>query len=136
MGDIQQDPSMEKILASIKRVIADDSRAPAPRARRIAVKEPPPMTGDEDVLELDDPVDDDGLLSDEVAAASRDRLSALSALRLRPEAPIDTSPLESVIREMLRPMLKSWLDEHLPELVEQLSRAKSPGYGRDLRAVN
>ena len=29
MGEIQQDPSMEEILASIKRVIAEDGRAGA-----------------------------------------------------------------------------------------------------------
>jgi len=30
--------------------------------------------------------------------------------------------LEDVIREMLRPMLQSWLDEHLPDIVERLVR--------------
>ena len=32
MGEIQQDPSMEEILASIKRVIAEDGRASSPRS--------------------------------------------------------------------------------------------------------
>jgi len=120
MGDIQQDPSMEEILASIKRVIAEDGRvAPAPRARRAAPVEPPPA--EEDVLELDDPVSEEtGLLSSDAAAASRERLAALSALRQRSDMPADTGALEAVVREMLRPMLKEWLDEHLPEIVEQL----------------
>jgi uncharacterized protein len=30
------------------------------------------------------------------------------------------SPLEATIRDMLRPMLKEWLDENLPGIVEQL----------------
>ncbi|HEV2866115.1 MAG TPA: DUF2497 domain-containing protein [Allosphingosinicella sp.] len=124
MGDIQQDPSMEEILASIKRVIAEDSRAgpaAAARARRAPPPEPEPPSIDEDVLELDDPVSEEtGLLSSDVAAASRERLAALTALRQRTEAPADTGPLEAVVREMLRPMLKEWLDEHLPEIVEQL----------------
>ena len=76
---------------------------------------------EEDVLELDDPVtEDSGLMSSNVAAASRERLSALSALRQRSDMPADTGPLDAVVREMLRPMLKAWLDENLPEIVEQL----------------
>lgn len=121
MGDIQQDPSMEEILASIKRVIAEDSRVPgvAARARRGVPPEPPPAS-EEDVLELDDPVPETpGLMSSDAAAASRERLAALSALRQR-EIPADTGPLEAVVREMLKPMLKEWLDEHLPAIVEQL----------------
>jgi len=114
---------MEEILASIKRVIAEDSRAAAgpvsPRIRRAPAAEPPPS--DEDVLELDDPVSEDsGLLSSDAAAASRERLAALSALRQRSDMPPDTGALDAVVREMLRPMLKEWLDEHLPEIVEQL----------------
>ena len=113
---------MEEILASIKRVIAEDGRSAqtSARARRTPPPEPPPA-GDEDVLELDDPVSEEtGLLSSDVAAASRDRLAALSALRQRSELPADTGALEAVVRDMLRPMLKEWLDEHLPEIVEQL----------------
>ena len=122
MGDPQQDPSMEEILASIKRVIAEDSRgAPgAARARRAPTPEPQ-VAPEEDVLELDDPVtDDSGLMSTDAAAASRERLAALSALRPRAETPVDAGALEAVVREMLRPMLKEWLDEHLPAIVEQL----------------
>ena len=58
-------------------------------------------------------------MSSDAAAASRERLAALSALRQR-EIPADTGPLEAVVREMLKPMLKEWLDEHLPAIVEQL----------------
>jgi hypothetical protein len=121
MGDVQQDPSMEEILASIKRVISEDSRgdvAASPRVRRTPAEAAPT---EEDVLELDDPVtEDSGLMSSNVAAASRERLSALSALRQRSDMPTDTGPLDAVVREMLRPMLKAWLDENLPEIVEQL----------------
>ena len=123
MGEIQQDPSMEEILASIKRVIAEDSRtapsAPA-RARRAHAPEAA-LPPEDDVLELDDPVtEESALLSTDAAAASRERLAALSALRQRTEVPADSGALEAVVRDMLRPMLKAWLDEHLPEIVEQL----------------
>ncbi|MDQ8754880.1 DUF2497 domain-containing protein [Sphingosinicella sp. LHD-64] len=114
---------MEEILASIKRVIAQDgtAAAPAARARRAPSAEPAPTPEEEDVLELDDPVtEESGLMSSDVAAASRERLAALSAIRQRTEAPADAGALEAVVRDMLRPMLKDWLDEHLPEIVEQL----------------
>jgi len=32
--------------------------------------------------------------------------------------------LEDLVREMLRPMLKAWLDDNLPGLVERLVRAE------------
>lgn len=108
---------MEEILASIKRVIAEDKGAAPARARRPAPVEAPPS--EEDVLELNDPVEDASLLSSGAAAASRERLAALAALRER-EPAADAGPLEAVVRDMLRPMLKDWLDEHLPEIVEQL----------------
>jgi uncharacterized protein len=135
MGDIQQDPSMEEILASIKRVIAEDGRvastvAPRP-ARRIARAEPP---AEEDVLELDEPVSEGpSLLSDDAAAASAKRLASLSALRQREQAPADAGALEAVVREMLRPMLKEWLDQRLPEIVEDLvTREIARLTGRDI----
>jgi cell pole-organizing protein PopZ len=132
MGEIQQDPSMEEILASIKRVIAEDGRAAVASQRpqrRSPRAELPPAPADEDeyeqdVLELEDPVSEgEGLLSADAAAASRQKLAALSALHGRGEsapAPGGDGALEAVVREMLRPMLKEWLDQHLPELVEEL----------------
>lgn len=126
---------MEEILASIKRVIAEDSRvastaAPRP-ARRIARAEP---AADEDVLELDEPVTEGpSLLSDDAAAASRGRLASLSALRQRNDGPVDGNALEAVVRELLRPMLKDWLDDHLPEIVEELvTREIARLTGRDI----
>ncbi|MGE0180369.1 MAG: DUF2497 domain-containing protein [Sphingomonas sp.] len=123
MGEMQTDPSMEEILASIKRVIAEDGRSAAARPRRVASPEPAePETVEEDVLELDDAVAEDPvLLSSDAAAASRARLAALSSLRGQPDPlATDASPLEALVREMLRPMLKEWLDENLPEIVESL----------------
>ena len=140
MGDVQPDPSMEEILASIKRVIAEDGHtAPAaaepaaPRGgRRVRAAAPPPA--DDDVLELDEPLTEGpSLLSDNVAATSRQRLASLSALRQRGEAQADPGALEAVVREMLKPMLKEWLDQRLPEIVEELvTREIARLTGRDL----
>jgi hypothetical protein len=32
--------------------------------------------------------------------------------------------LEDIVKEMMRPMLKDWLDENLPGLVERIVRAE------------
>ena len=121
---------MEEILASIKRVIAEDGRAAAARPARgsrpvEAPRAPAPVVDappDEDVLELQDPVPEgEGLVSENAAAASRQSLAALAALNERSEAlPTGDGPLEAVVREMLKPMLKDWLDRNLPEIVEEL----------------
>ena len=115
---------MEDILASIKRVIAEDGRANARPARGSRPSEaprpvPPP---EEDVLELSDPVSEgDGLVSEDAATASARSLAALSAIKDRSETlPQGDGPLEAVVREMLKPMLKEWLDRNLPEMVEEL----------------
>ena len=123
MGDIQQDPSMEEILASIKRVIRDDGRIPGqartPRRGPRVQNEAAPAVPEEDILELDDPVDqDNGLISDDAAAASRQSLAALSAMRSAPAS--EGGALDALVRDMLRPILKDWLDQHLPQIVEDL----------------
>jgi cell pole-organizing protein PopZ len=123
MGEIQQEPSMEEILASIKRVIAEDGRAsPGRPARGSRPVEAPPALPEDDVLELSDPVTEgEGLVSEDAAAASHKALAALSAIRDKAETvPVGDGPLEAVVREMLKPMLKEWLDAHLPEIIEQM----------------
>lgn len=117
---------MEEILASIKRVIAEDGRTAARPARGSRPAEA--SLPEEDVLELRDAIGGpvQSLVSEDAAAASRQSLAALSALTERSEpaaaspSPAGDGPLEAVVREMLKPMLKEWLDTHLPEIVEQL----------------
>jgi cell pole-organizing protein PopZ len=121
MGEINHEPSMEDILASIKRVIAEDGRASARPARGSRPAEAP-RPAEEDVLELSDPVTEaGGLISSDAAEASRQSLAVLSALKERTDTlPQGDGPLEAVVREMLKPLLKDWLDRHLPEIVEEL----------------
>ena len=140
MGEAHPEPSMEEILASIKRVISEDGKAAAAAAGPARGKKPravatvPPPPAEDDVLELDEPITEGPtLLSDNAAAASRQRLASLSALRQRGEAPVDTGALEAVVRDMLRPMLKEWLDQRLPEIVEELvTREIARLTGRDI----
>jgi cell pole-organizing protein PopZ len=183
-----QEPSMEEILASIRRIIADDETKPAanaadpakpvaaastPSATPSAVASPlpppadavePPLSepesviaGDEpppDVLELTEDMtampaaafhiidgrsdvvfteppppepecqqpspQDDRLLSGSTSVVVDSAFSSLAQTVLLRNA----RTLEDVVREMLRPMLKTWLDDNLPGLVERLVRAE------------
>ena len=162
---------MEEILASIRRIIAEDGDA-APAEKPAPEKA---AKRDEEVLELTEVVEEDGsvvslstggakkpapeppptpkraiepappppepepepepepmqteedrLVSETTAAASMAALSQLSTLSAqRPQ--ISDMPLGDanrtlleVVRELLRPMLKDWLDTNLPPLVERL----------------
>jgi cell pole-organizing protein PopZ len=42
-------------------------------------------------------------------------------------------PIEDVVREMLRPMLRAWLDDNLPTIVERLVRAEIERVARGSR---
>jgi cell pole-organizing protein PopZ len=115
---------MEDILASIKRVIAEE--------KEIRAAAPLPVGEDEqeeeDVLELDQsmeapppiPVDlGPPLLEEDVADESRSKLEELASVAATAPPPPQVNPLEEVVREMLRPILKQWLDDHLPNIVDE-----------------
>jgi cell pole-organizing protein PopZ len=180
MAQPHQEPSMEDILASIKRIIAEDSEAVgarAPKLRREAMAavsaspvvmplrepepeeepqveeeaaepEPAPVAetspepvakeGDApDILELTSPMPEadiaeapaapssglDGLLSSTSAAASRSAFAALSQLQVRSEEG-QSNTLEGLVSDLLKPMLREWLDRELPALVERVVSAE------------
>lgn len=133
-----REPSMEDILASIKKVIAEEKELrTAVRPADSAENEPEEETG-EDVLELKEPLApamDLGppLVDEEVAGQSRQKLEALQTVAATVPPVPSANPLEEIIREMLRPMLKQWLDEHLPQMVdEHVKREISRITGRPL----
>lgn len=123
-----REPSMEDILASIKRVIAEE--------KEIRAAAPPPSLDaqpDDDILELDQsmaapsidvdipPIDlGPPLMEEDVADVSRQHLDVLAgvAAAAPPPGPA-ANPLEELVREMLRPILKQWLDDHLPKVVDE-----------------
>lgn len=115
-----REPSMEDILASIKRVIAEEKglRAALP-AESIAAAEG--AGGDDDVLELDQPlgvaIDEPPLLDEGAAAHTRQAFEQLQSIAA--STPPATNPLEDMIRDMLRPILKQWLDDHLPAMIDE-----------------
>ena len=119
-----RDPSMEDILASIKRVIAEEKelRAAVPPSQPASLDD----EDEEDILELDHPIEpeppiDTGPpLLDEVAAdSSRMKLEQLTSVAAAAPPPPVVNPLEEMLRDMLRPALKQWLDEHLPRIVDE-----------------
>src|SRR5438309_5079418 len=123
-----REPSMEDILASIKKVIAEEkdlrtAAEPVDRQEDEPLPEDISTTADDDVLELDQPLApmDLGppLVDDEVAGQSRQKLEALQTVAATIPATPAANPLEDIIREMLRPMLKQWLDEPLPQMVDE-----------------
>ena len=60
------------------------------------------------------------LMSPETSAAVDSAFNALAKTVLVHNA----RTLEDLVREMLRPLLKSWLDDNLPSMVERLVRAE------------
>ena len=161
----QHEPSMEEILASIRRIIAEDNEAPAEAGEKkpeAAANQPV-----DDILELTEVVENDppaqaaaplAVIPDEPEpepepaphhreslgpmAEDEERLisatsaavsvAALSQLVNRGagdrsgELPLGAvnRTLEDVVRELLRPLLKNWLDANLPGLVEDIVRAE------------
>jgi len=189
MSDAEQEPSMEEILASIRRIISDDNEQgettetqsaaeeAAEEAEVKAVEEPLPVeelpastpeVGDDDddddeVLDLTDmdaadpeplfeeqayqapvspspapvpepvqsprpaPVEEKvSLVSTPQAAETMDEFARLGSKLYEDvqELPIGNGAvtLEGLVRELVRPMLKEWLDQHLPITVERLVR--------------
>jgi cell pole-organizing protein PopZ len=177
------EPSMDEILASIRRIIADydtpkpepvappprpaatplravspvPAAPPAPPSPRPALKSSAehdeinavlsaldspavdePAAHSEDALEWDgsmavppqsatvrtrrpnEPGVERGLLSSEASAAVDTAFTTLAHTVLLQNA----RTLEDMVREMLRPMLKSWLDDNLPSMVERIVRAE------------
>ena len=123
-----REPSMEDILASIKKVIAEEKELRAGARPAVVVAEddslPEDVASDDDVLELDEPLAppvDLGppLVDENIAGQSRQALEQLQTVAATIPAAPQGNPLEEMVREMLRPMLKAWLDEHLPLMVEE-----------------
>lgn len=141
-----QDQSMEEILQSIKRIIADedDMAQAAPGSEVLELTDVVSEAKDEVLtLEEEAPRDAammparpaaptstiDALVSDNTASASASALKSLSE-KTRPamSAPprIESAAfrsgvtVEDLMMEAMRPMLKDWLDANLKQIVEHL----------------
>jgi cell pole-organizing protein PopZ len=175
-ANAQNEPTMEEILASIRRIISEDGdenqpgqqqemaaqpeAAPEPQA---AEPEPVAYEQEEDVLELTEIIEeapmeeaqpaevgydpepepapqpepepdevvmvdqepamppaeqDDALVSADKAAAAAAAFQNLSR-RVR-VAETESQTLEALVRDLMRPMIKDWLDHNLPPIVERM----------------
>ena len=121
MAEDRSEPSMEAILSSIKKIIAEDDRViTRARATRAAAPRKDEIEPEEDVLELTETAED--LLDDHKSQSLAQSFSVLKTLAEPGVAPqivrSGETSLEGLTRELLRPMLKNWLDTNLPVLVE------------------
>jgi hypothetical protein len=144
---------MDEILASIRRIIAEDSET--------ATRAGGATNGPErqDILDLTQRVEEDGsvvtiasrktretpevskpesrkLISEGTAAAAVASLAELAkeAPRIKVE-PVAKAPeskaIEDMTRELLQPLLKSWLDSNLPQIIERVVREEIARLGRE-----
>lgn len=99
--------------------------APEPVVQEAPPPPPPPAPEPAPAAPIAQPAEA-GLVDDTVlnaAAASLSRLAKAEVMIDHKHASgFGSVTLEDVVKEMLRPMMKSWLDENLPPLVERMVR--------------
>src|SRR3954464_12190635 len=95
MGDISAEPSMEDILSSIKRIIAEEGETAtaASRARRaqriMSPQAQPGSFGHDEILELSDPV----------RASDEEAPGAMDAAEPAPFSRPVSAPVESILKQ-------------------------------------
>jgi hypothetical protein len=130
-----QEPSMEEILASIRRIIAEEGPEAAGAGEdvleltEVVEDAPPPQAAEPERAIVEEPPAEpepeapaERLVSDEAASHAAIRFSSLArAAEPDPLAGVrSTRTVEEVCIDLLRPMLKEWLDTNLPGIVERL----------------
>ena len=143
-----QEPSMEEILASIRRIISEDDviakegqvstlqdvgQVPQAEAKEEFTVdegeggglelteeiEPKPTT----IKQTDKSSFDIGLNSLPSSNESTAQVSVLApGERLGQSVGANPCTIEDLVKEMMRPMIKEWLDDNLPALVKRLVR--------------
>ncbi|MGB0572191.1 MAG: DUF2497 domain-containing protein [Alphaproteobacteria bacterium] len=149
----QQEPSMEEILASIRRIISEEGDGEVDAVEAVSddtteeVEKMPENDNDDDILELTDVIEDgevpepepdpepepepepveeilvaeDKIVSDEVEEVSAAAMSGLTAVLAANAVVGDgNQTLEQLVKDVLRPVLKQWLDDNLPGIVDRI----------------
>jgi uncharacterized protein len=109
------EPSMEEILASIRRIIADDQALTASQG---GPQEGIPRQDGEAAEVGSRP--GAARVSNAAESSVRAAFNTLLASRFVQHSDV----VIGLTREMLRPMLKTWLDDNLPLIVERLVSAE------------
>lgn len=144
MSTPQPEPSMEEILASIRRIISEDgddqgaertaaepvpaARAASPPQAKRAEPRPPEPRAETDVtkegLEMmkknvtEAVQDNDEAMLDEMTAEAASNAFQVLSQSVRVSSGGGRT-LEEIVIDMLRPMIKDWLDANLAGLVEE-----------------
>jgi cell pole-organizing protein PopZ len=148
------DPSMEDILASIRRILSEDETGPTPlpgvdatppalpsqqaeTADDVLVLDPSMLVADAAPSPAPDPAPEPEppsvtapaptLIAPEAAAAaasSVDSLVRTLAAGRTTQVHRGGPTIEDIVREEIRPLLKEWLDANLPPIVERFVRAE------------
>ena len=146
------EPSMEEILASIRNIIADEpAKAAAPKGPQPAPTGAPQIVYSKNAaaphsdapglsdrpdantptvvwrrpqaLEAETAADAGEPSSDPLLSPEANEAVALSFGALSADLEVRSAELaDSMVRDMLRPMVKEWLDDNLPAMVERLVR--------------
>ena len=147
LQDPQAEPSMEEILASIRRIISEEEQAPEPVLDLTQSAEEIHMTPEDDIVfeavETPEPAyqeetptpapaptrsftpppastavapPSETIISQPTASAAAGSLSRLAGTLRIADTPGQT--VEGVVRELMKPMLKEWLERNLPAIVE------------------
>ena len=113
------EPSMEEILASIRRIIADDQALLASESGLRGEAPRPDPNG-----EAFEPGSRAGAGRTFVSTATDGSVGAAFNALLASRFVQHRDVVIGLTREMLRPMLKTWLDDNLPGIVERLVSAE------------
>jgi cell pole-organizing protein PopZ len=109
--DAVADETAEVLEAAPEAAAVEEAEAPAAEVLELTKE-----IDTEEKVTLSNAAVADSMISVESEVAARHSLSALSSMIVVPETEGNT--LEDVVKAMLKPMLKEWLDAKLPELVE------------------
>lgn len=115
----EPEPMVEEDVLELTQVAPDEPALPDPFDYDPPAPPPPPRRP---ML----PMDDDSLLSAASAEAASRAFSNLSGFKRGPsligEGPIGNggTTLEEIVYALVRPMIKEWLDDNLPPMVERL----------------
>ncbi len=123
------EPEPEPIIALEPEPIPEPAPPPPPPPQAAPAPPPPPAAPMpsplEEMLELTPDMVASEIMSQPTHQASTDVLSELAAAILdRRDLAVNASSnemtLEGIVREMLKPILREWLDRNLPYLIERL----------------
>ena len=138
--NVAADPSMDEILEKIQRTIATEGlngHQPAASPRPLAQGPSRRMSDEEELSGRHSkpviPGSGERLLSPATASATAAVFAHITAIRRQQgrsrEFPIggEQRTVEDVVRELLQPMMRDWLEDKLAPIVERLVRAELAG---------